>query len=399
MKIASFSTNGYPSASRKYLSIFTHEQAKALITNGAEVEIFDLAPNAKEFPENTTDNYEGVTVHRVHPIHINKPLRAFKSISFLKEKTISQKFDTILCSFLDSQYFKYLPWFMDKRLHTLAFTVHGRDAMIPYGGVKGFIKTRIKRYLFNLSDYCFPVSEYTETLLSCLIQRNEINSTKIKLIYNGLNDKKFSSALNLDKKNLRKKLNINQDYFILLTVCQLIKRKGVNLVVEGVLRALEENSKIIHIIIGEGPEKEAIQNLINEKQFKDNFIFLSNLSDNDLAQYYAAADVYAMISKTNWENRATEGFGISYIEASYMGLPVICGKEGGGITAVQNNFTGFWMDPRDINCNQNIADKILYLINNPNEYERLSVNGKQYSRSLFSWNLNANRLISHLNRN
>jgi glycosyltransferase involved in cell wall biosynthesis len=397
MKIASFSTNGYPSEKRKYLSLFTHEQALALIEKGVDVEVIDLAPDKEEFPKNTQTTYEGVTVHRVLPISLSSPSQSLKTISYLKKCVRKSTFDILLCSFLDSQYIKYLPWIFNKAKMKLCFTVHGRDAMIPYVGVKGTIKAKIKRYLFQISNFCFPVSEYTETLLSCLINRDEDKSRKIKVIYNGINEKKFESVMDKTKKELREKLNLPPEAFIVISVCQLIKRKGVQLVVEGVLKSMAKNENIFHIIVGEGPEKESILNLVKQSSYENRFLFLSNLSSTDLVEYSMSSDLYSMLSMTFWKERATEGFGISYIEASYLGQPVICGKDGGGTIAVQNNFTGYWVDPRDIKCSDIVSEKILFLINHPEEYKRLSENGKLYARREFSWALNAQRITEVIN--
>jgi len=392
MKIASISTNGYPSNSKKYLSIFTHEQSKAFIEQNVSVEVFDLAPCLEEFSCITMEEYEGVTVHRVPRVSIFNFIRFLKTILYLRRKTLT--FDVLLCSFLDSQYFKYIPFI--KKNKYLAFTVHGRDAMPLGHGVKNLIKSKVKNLLFKWSNHCFVVSEYTETLLSCLVKRKSRDTQKISIVYNGINEKKFELIGGNDKNSLKKDLGFNDNDFIIISVCQLIERKGVGVIIDSILKLLEDKKctrNLIHVIIGDGDQKKILYNKVHNSKFPHNFLFLENISDMNLAQHYFISDVYAMISKTDWESRATEGFGISYAEASFIGLPVICGKDGGGVTAVQNNFTGYWIDPNDSKVTSYICEKIIALEGDRGEYDRLSENGKLYAKREFSWEKNVSQIL------
>jgi glycosyltransferase involved in cell wall biosynthesis len=393
INIISLSTNGYPSQKRRYMSVFTQEQAQEFSKQGVNIEVVDLAPNINEYPTNCSEEFSGIKVHRIHPVKFSKPIQSISSINYLRKVVLEGNFNLIKCSFLDSQYIKYLPWIFKKKKHELFFSIMGRDAMTPSGSIKSFIKRKIKRHLFNMATFTFPISEYTETLLSCLIKRKKSDSQKIQVVYCGINEKKFENVYSKTKEELRNDLSLPQDKFIIITVCQLIERKGVIPLVNGVLKSLEENPNLLHIIVGNGAEETKLRSLVENSSFKNNFIFLSNLTDELLSQYFAASDLYAMISKTLWEILATEGFGISYAEASYLGIPVICGKDGGGTLAVQNNFTGFWIDPNKNNCVSEISNKINLLANDIGEYERVSKNGKLYVSREFSWSKNVSSIL------
>jgi phosphatidylinositol alpha-1,6-mannosyltransferase len=60
-----------------------------------------------------------------------------------------------------------------------------------------------------------------------------------------------------------------------------------------------------------------------------------------------AADAYIMVSREGREIGDIEGFGITYLEASAAGLPVIAGNSGGTVDAVVDGVTGLVVDPVD----------------------------------------------------
>ena len=63
-----------------------------------------------------------------------------------------------------------------------------------------------------------------------------------------------------------------------------------------------------------------------------------------LQLYYAASDLFVLVSRTSPSD--AEGFGIVYLEAQAMGLPVIAATGGGAPEAVRNQETGILV-PKD----------------------------------------------------
>ena len=74
-----------------------------------------------------------------------------------------------------------------------------------------------------------------------------------------------------------------------------------------------------------------------------------------------------------------EGLGMSLLEASSMGIPVIGTRVTGVVDAVVENETGFFVNHDE----KDIAEKISYLIDNPSERDRLGRNGKEMVATKF----------------
>lgn len=97
-----------------------------------------------------------------------------------------------------------------------------------------------------------------------------------------------------------------------------------------------------------------MDNLISGYGLSGLVVFAGFVTDAELATHYSAADVYVMPSEK-------EGFGISFIEALYYGVPVIAGNRDGTTDALLNGQLGTLIDPRN---QQEITDAIKSVIEN-----------------------------------
>jgi glycosyltransferase involved in cell wall biosynthesis len=71
--------------------------------------------------------------------------------------------------------------------------------------------------------------------------------------------------------------------------------------------------------------------------------FFGNLPDEELANVYERADIFAMTSVNL--HRSIEGFGLVYLEAAAHGLPVVAHDVGGVSEAVADGVTGLLVPP------------------------------------------------------
>jgi phosphatidylinositol alpha-1,6-mannosyltransferase len=107
--------------------------------------------------------------------------------------------------------------------------------------------------------------------------------------------------------------------------------------------------------------------------------FLGGLSDEELARAYARCDIYAQTSRAL--PRSVEGFGISYLEASYHGRPVAAYDTGGVSEAVVDQETGLLAPEGDVGGLASILER---LATDASLRRRLGENGRRFARR-FSW--------------
>ncbi len=89
----------------------------------------------------------------------------------------------------------------------------------------------------------------------------------------------------------------------------------------------------------------------------------------------------------------TEPFGLTLIEASACGLPIIATEDGGPRDIIKNCRSGYLIDPLD---KQNIAEALMHVLTEPRKWDRLSQNGINGVRRHYSWQAHVDRYMAIL---
>ena len=110
-------------------------------------------------------------------------------------------------------------------------------------------------------------------------------------------------------------------------------------------------------------------------------IFLTGLTDSELAACYAAAEVFALPSRG-------EGFGLVYLEAMARGKPVIGGAHGGAPEVIQDGVTGYVVQHGDT---LQLVTSIDTLLSNPELAKKMGERGRERVEQEFRFNVFAKR--------
>ena len=121
----------------------------------------------------------------------------------------------------------------------------------------------------------------------------------------------------------------------LLSVGHLIERKGHDLVISA-LPALPQHSLLI---VGEGPERGALQRLATKLGVADRVRFLGRIDHEGLAEVYSAADALVLAS-------SREGWPNVLLEAMACGTPVVASNIWGNPEVVAQQEAGELMSER-----------------------------------------------------
>jgi phosphatidylinositol alpha-1,6-mannosyltransferase len=104
-----------------------------------------------------------------------------------------------------------------------------------------------------------------------------------------------------------------------------------------------------YVLVGEGHDETRLRAIAVELGIESSVIFGGPVSEDELPEAYATATIYAGPSRVDNEINV-EGFGISFLEASASGLPVVAGDSGGVRSAVRDGETGIVLPPRDVDA-------------------------------------------------
>jgi glycosyltransferase involved in cell wall biosynthesis len=136
---------------------------------------------------------------------------------------------------------------------------------------------------------------------------------------------------------------------LLLTVARLVPHKGQDVGIRALAKLRTEFPDLRYILVGEGVDESRLRNLAADLDVMDRVGFAGPMRDDELPEAYATSTVYLGASRVDEEINA-EGFGISFIEASASGLPIVAGDSGGIRSAVRDGETGIVVDPTDVDA-------------------------------------------------
>jgi len=102
--------------------------------------------------------------------------------------------------------------------------------------------------------------------------------------------------------------------FTILMVSRLTKEKNLSFALRSFKEILSKNSQVGLVLVGDGPEREALVRLSKELGIEKNVVFEG--WKEDLENYYSAADLLLHTS-------LYEGYGMVLIEAALAGLPIV----------------------------------------------------------------------------
>ena len=170
-----------------------------------------------------------------------------------------------------------------------------------YLGKTGSVGKFLERIIALSSGKNIAVSEITSNSLKHLVG----NSKEITIIPNGIDLSTIEA------------IRPSESTSDLIFVGRLIKEKHVDLLLESVKHLKDIYPSIRCTIIGDGPERSALETKARNLEIDANVQFIGFLNDPDeVIARMKAAKVFVLPS-------TREGFGISVIEALACGIPVV----------------------------------------------------------------------------
>jgi phosphatidylinositol alpha-1,6-mannosyltransferase len=183
-----------------------------------------------------------------------------------------------------------------------------------------------------------------------------------------------------DSGTLRAKWAIG-DAPLLLTVARLIPHKGQDVVLRALAALEPEFPTLRYAMIGTGPDEARLRKLAEDLNVSDRVIFAGPVSDDEVAEAYATSTVYLGLSRTD-KSIDAEGFGISFLEASASGLPVIAGDSGGVRSAVRDGESGVVVPPQDVKA---VVDSLRAYLSDPAQRTRTGKIGRALVETYYNW--------------
>jgi phosphatidylinositol alpha-1,6-mannosyltransferase len=258
--------------------------------------------------------------------------------------------------------------------------LHGGDLLILREQVRrSRIKRELARTLLGSASLLVANSKYTARLcLSVLGQLQLLERERcIHTVPLGADPLKFRPGV--DPSAVRGRYNLDNRRW-LLSVARLTPHKGI----DAAIRIVAELGRIYpdlgYLVVGSGEELRPLEELCRKLKVDDRVRFLTTVPDSDLPALYNCADVYVGLSRLM--QHRVEGFGISLVEASACGLPVVATRTGGIPDAVRHEETGLLIDADEP---EQLMAALRRLLDDRDLALRLGTAGRRAVEAYYNW--------------
>lgn len=210
---------------------------------------------------------------------------------------------------------------------------------------------------------------------------------ELKLIHNGANPRDIHATHTQEElEELKKEIGKKDGDIFLTNTARLVTQKGFDTTIRA-LPSLPEYVRLL--IVGGGPEEQALKNLVKELNLGERVIFTGQVDRTVVSKYRRIADVFVGPSRS-------EGLGNAFLSAMASGLPVVATQVGGIADFLfdaernpEKETTGWAVDK---DKPEQIVAAIRYILDNPKEVQRVTENARELILKEYDWDIIAERM-------
>ena len=262
-------------------------------------------------------------------------------------------------------------------------TTHGGDIY----GLQGKFASALKGYAVRNATTVTVVSQDIQNT----IKQNFGNDIHTKVIPMGVD----SALFHPDKKDprIREQFDIKGPF--LLYVGRLSEKKGVAYLLEAIPEIINQHPDAKLLVVGTGEEKQKLLKLSQNLSISNNVIFTGAIPNNELPAYFATADIFIGPS-IKAEGGDTEGFGLTFVEATMSGC-IVVGTDVGGIPdIIQEGETGFLVQEKNPKA---LANALCNTLKQLDALSYITTAARQKMISQFDWQVIAEKYREILSNN
>jgi glycosyltransferase involved in cell wall biosynthesis len=185
------------------------------------------------------------------------------------------------------------------------------------------------RSVFRRADYVQAISSYLADWA-----RSWGPTAPVEVVGNGVDAARF--AADRPDPELRDRLNVPADTFLVCTVSRLVRKNGVDTLIEAIAKV----NGVSLAVFGDGPDRPELEHLARSLGVSDRVRFAGEIAHADLPAHIKACDASARLSRT-------EGFGLAFVESMAAGVPLIATSVGGIVDFAKDGENALLVPPED----------------------------------------------------
>ncbi len=237
---------------------------------------------------------------------------------------------------------------------------------------------------------CDVVVGTTPQQLDMIVSDYSVPEMKVHMIPPGYDDNRFFPVSAASRNVARQRLGFEGK--VVLAIGRLARNKGYDLLINAFSLVAERIPEArLHLAVGGSELNPREQELLDELHklaadlnLTDRVRFTGYVPDEELPDYYRAADVFVLSSRY-------EPFGMTAIESMACGTPTVITTHGGLYRAISFGRHGLFADTFD---REDLGIMIVKPLKHRSLAARLARMGAHKARSLFTWTGIAQQLVA-----
>jgi glycosyltransferase involved in cell wall biosynthesis len=229
--------------------------------------------------------------------------------------------------------------------------------------------SRMRKWSIRHADAVIAISDFVKQT----VVASGHSESKVHPVLNGIDVRKWNQSR--DRSTCRQDYNIPSQSPVILTVCRLFPSKGPGHLIAVLPELVREWPDLRLVIVGGQAEpgyQAQLERLARDAGVERNVIFTGWCPD--IEGLMALADVFAMPS-------LGEPFGLVYLEAMAMSLPVVALASGGTPEVVEHGTTGLLSLPGD---DALLTEHLRCLLRSPDLRRSMGSRGRNRVESYFT---------------
>lgn len=276
------------------------------LSNNYNITIFTIYGGG-ELEKDLNSNINLVNLYKQEKKNVFIPIYVLICGKHIYNKYLKGKYDVDI-AFLEGPITRIFSYKGNKR--KIAW-VHNDIAKVFGNDFKSRLKNRIDNWFYKRFDKIIFVSEQNKKSFEEVYGK----ISERKIIYNYINKERVcdlaEEKIEKDKSFINKNSNLEKNF---ITVSRLVKQKGIDRLIIVHKKLLDEGLKHKIYVIGDGEEKEDLENLVKKLKVEHTFIFLGK-KENPYP-YMKKADCFALLSYF-------EGYGMVLEEAKILNKAIL----------------------------------------------------------------------------
>ena len=303
------STNGVVTSVRNLMEELTKK--------GHEIRVLTVSEKLKSHTDGNIYYIKSLPLGAIYP-DVRMPVSSHHH-RFIQE-LIDWKPDLIhsQCEFFSYQYAGYISRKTGAPIVHTYHTLYEQYVtyIFPSQRIGAFFVGKLSKYRLRKADAVVAPTAKVETVLKNYGLRNPVHVGPSGIAL----EQPKQRITEKERKSRRRELGIPEDALVLLNLGRLGTEKNLTEVVEFFAMARSQNSKLILLIVGDGPARKELEETAHRLAVKDFVIFTGMVAPEEVHAFYQLGDVFVSAS-------TSETQGLTYVEAAANGLPLLCRRD------------------------------------------------------------------------